>query len=101
VALALPGPGTDAVVANLRRQDVAVEPIADLAAAVRRAVDLAEAGDTVLLSPACPGFFSLYYVGADEDTGFRKLVREATLPRRREYGSPQGATSPPARKPQT
>jgi UDP-N-acetylmuramoylalanine--D-glutamate ligase len=101
VALALPGPGTDAVVANLRRQNVAVEPISDLAGAVRRAVELAEAGDTVLLSPACPGFFSLYYVGAEEDTGFRRLVREATLPRHSEYGSPEEATSPPARKPQT
>jgi UDP-N-acetylmuramoylalanine--D-glutamate ligase len=99
VALALPGPGTEAVVTNLRRHAVAVEDVSDLQSAVARAVELAEPGDAVLLSPACPGFFSRYYVGADEDTGFRKLVRDATLPRAR--GAAQEATSPPARKPQT
>jgi UDP-N-acetylmuramoylalanine--D-glutamate ligase len=101
VALALPGPGTEAVVANLHRQGVAVEELSDLQAAVRRAVEVARPGDAVLLSPACPGFFSRYYVGADEDTGFRKLVRDATLPGERARGAAEEATSPPARKPQT
>ena len=99
VALALPGGGTDAVVANLRRNGVAVEDIGDLQSAVNRAVELAEPGDAVLLSPACPGFFTRYYVGADEDTGFRKLVRAATLSRARSDGVAEEATSPPARKP--
>ncbi|MDQ6747673.1 MAG: UDP-N-acetylmuramoyl-L-alanine--D-glutamate ligase [Candidatus Dormibacteraeota bacterium] len=90
MALALPGGGTEAIVTNLEAAEVDVERVEDFGTAVRRAVELAGDGDSVLLSPACPGFFSLYYVGADEDTGFKRLVREATLP-----------TSPPARKPRT
>jgi UDP-N-acetylmuramoylalanine--D-glutamate ligase len=89
-ALALPGGGTEAIVSSLEARGLAVERVDDFGAAVRRAVAVARPGDSVLLSPASPGFFSLYYVGADEDTGFKKLVREATLP-----------TSPPARKPRT
>jgi UDP-N-acetylmuramoylalanine--D-glutamate ligase len=89
-ALALPGGGTESIVSDLRREGIEVERVGDFAAAVRRAIELAGAGDNVLLSPACPGFFSLYYVGADEDTGFKRLVREATLP-----------TSPPARRPRS
>jgi UDP-N-acetylmuramoylalanine--D-glutamate ligase len=89
-ALALPGGGTDAIVSSLEGKGMAVERVDDFGAAVRRAVALGRPGDSVLLSPACPGFFSLYYVGADEDTGFKKLVREATLP-----------ISPPARTPRT
>jgi UDP-N-acetylmuramoylalanine--D-glutamate ligase len=88
LALALPGPGTDRVVTALRRAGVAVEPSPDLAAAVRRAIEVATPGDKVLLSPACPGFFTRHYVGADEDTGFKRVVRELTL-----------STSPPARRP--
>ena len=87
-ALALPGDGTEAIVGDLLAEGVEVERVEDFESAVRRAVELAVDGDNVLLSPACPGFFSLYYIGADEDTGFKKLVREATLP-----------TSPPVRKP--
>jgi UDP-N-acetylmuramoylalanine--D-glutamate ligase len=89
LALALPGDGTNAIVSELERQQVLVQWIDDLGAAVRRAVEVAAPGEAVLLSPACPGFFSRFYVGGDQDTGFRKLVREATL----------GATSPPVRKP--
>jgi len=88
VAIALPGGGTEAIVDNLVAEGISVERVDDFGAAVERAVAVAEAGDSVLLSPACPGFFTLYYVGQDEDTGFKKLVKEATLP-----------TSPPARKP--
>ena len=87
-AIALPGGGTDAIVNNLLAEAINVERVDDFGAAVRRAVVLAQPGDSVLLSPACPGFFTLYYVGQDEDTGFKKLVKEATLP-----------TSPPARTP--
>ena len=103
VALALPGPGTDRIQAELDRQGVRVEGVPDLASAVDRAVELAEPGDKVLLSPACPGFFSLYYVGAEDDLGFKKLVRAATLGEgAREQGAAAEAvepTSPPARKP--
>ncbi len=90
VALALPGPGTDRILAWLDEEGTPIELVPDLPTAVERAVALAEPGDKVLLSPASPGFFSLYYVGTDEDVGFKKLVRVATL------GEP---TSPPARKP--
>jgi UDP-N-acetylmuramoylalanine--D-glutamate ligase len=104
VALALPGPGSDRILSSLEREGIAVERADDLAATVDRAVILAEPGDQVLLSPACPGFFSLYYVGAEEDVGFKKLVRAATL----SGGSREGdaasteavePTSPPARTP--
>jgi len=78
VALALPGPGSDRLVAALIRHGVQVESIEDLPAAVARALQVAQPGESVLLSPACPGFFTRYYVGADEDTGFRQLVRQAT-----------------------
>jgi UDP-N-acetylmuramoylalanine-D-glutamate ligase len=89
LVLALPGEGTEAILKTLEAEGLAVERVTDLGAAVRRAVEVAGKGDKVLLSPACPGFFTLYYVGVDEDTGFKQLVREATLP-----------TSPPARTPQ-
>ncbi|HEY8740660.1 MAG TPA: UDP-N-acetylmuramoyl-L-alanine--D-glutamate ligase [Candidatus Dormibacteraeota bacterium] len=99
-ALALPGGGTEAIVANLLAEGVEVERVADFGAAVRRAVEVARDGDSVLLSPACPGFFTLYYVGADEDSGFKKQVREATLPT-----SPPPTFPPPtfplARRPRT
>ena len=74
--------------ANLEAEGILVERVADFSAAVQRSVEVSGSGDSVLLSPACPGFFTLYYVGQDEDTGFKKLVKEATLP-----------TSPPARTP--
>jgi len=41
-----------------------------------------------------------YYVSADEDTGFRQLVRQATLGDAGSGDQPEEATSPPARKPQ-
>jgi UDP-N-acetylmuramoylalanine--D-glutamate ligase len=100
LALALPGEGTDALVANLNRRSVAVETTSDLPSAVARAVEVARPGDSVLLSPACPGFFARYYVGVDEDTGFRKLVREATIPRPGVKDGAAEPTSPPARRPQ-
>ena len=96
-ALALPGPGSEKLVRDLLRSGVQVEWLEDLPAAVARAIRIAQPGESVLLSPACPGFFTRYYVGADEDTGFRQLVREATL---QKPPVPEGAaTSPPARKP--
>jgi UDP-N-acetylmuramoylalanine--D-glutamate ligase len=94
LALALPGPGTEKIAVALQTAGVAVELTDNFEAAVRRATAIAVGGDSVLLSPACPGFFTRYYVGADEDTGFKKLVREATL-------GDAAPTSLPARKPQT
>ena len=81
LALALPGPGTDALLPQLEAAGVTVERVDDLGAAVARAVEAARPGDAVLLSPACPGFFSRNYVGVgtEVDTGFRRAVREATL----------------------
>ncbi len=96
-ALALPGPGSEKLVTDLLRNGVQVEWLEALPAAVARAVKVAQPGESVLLSPACPGFFTRYYVGADEDTGFRQLVREATLQRPPMRERP--ATSPPARRP--
>ena len=106
-ALALPGPGTERLAVALRAVGIEPQPVPDLETAVDRAVALAGPGDRVLLSPACPGFFTLYYVGSAEDVGFKKLVRQATLG----HASPRGegddakaapaadATSLPARKP--
>jgi UDP-N-acetylmuramoylalanine--D-glutamate ligase len=99
VALALPGPGSDRIAAALLRHGVQVESIEDLPAAVARALKVAQPGESVLLSPACPGFFTRYYVGADEDTGFRQLVRQATIGEAAS-ADPEEATSPPARRPQ-
>jgi UDP-N-acetylmuramoylalanine-D-glutamate ligase len=46
---------------------------------VEMARDLAQPGDAVLLSPACPGFFTAHY----REGGFRQAVRDATSPRPR------------------
>jgi UDP-N-acetylmuramoylalanine--D-glutamate ligase len=51
----------------------------ELQAAVEMARDLAQPGDAVLLSPACPGFFTAHY----REGGFRQAVRDATSPRPR------------------
>ncbi|MHB8507580.1 MAG: UDP-N-acetylmuramoyl-L-alanine--D-glutamate ligase [Candidatus Dormibacteria bacterium] len=92
LAIALPGPGTEALLPALEQAGVVIERMDTLGGAVTRAVEVGVTGDVVLLSPACPGFFTRHYVGVDEDTGFKHMVREATL---------GPATSPPARKPQT
>jgi hypothetical protein len=58
---------------------VPVTPVSSLPEAVAAAVAMAQAGDRVLLSPACPYFFRLYYLedGAEEQ-GFRALLRGLT-----------------------
>lgn len=107
LALALPGPGTDRLEPALLAEGVSVERVADLASAVDRAVAVAQPGHRVLLSPACPGFFTLFYVdgGGAEDVGFKKLVRAATLgggTRGRDSAAAEPEvkpTSPPARTP--
>jgi UDP-N-acetylmuramoylalanine-D-glutamate ligase len=111
-ALALPGEGTERIVQDLEAAGVVVERADTFPLAVARAVELAADGDKVLLSPACPGFFTRYYVGGDEDTGFKKLVRQSTLPAARiaqtelstepDGSFPPGGSGPtslPARRP--
>lgn len=49
-----------------------VTVVHDLEAAVRSAADVAKSGEAVLLSPACPGLFSMYM---DDAKGFNSLVR--------------------------
>ena len=80
VGLALPGQGTRRILRDLAAAGVATEEEPDLKQAVARAVALAGASDSVLLSPACPGFFTRFYGGGGEDSGFRRLVKEATTP---------------------
>jgi UDP-N-acetylmuramoylalanine--D-glutamate ligase len=107
LALALPGPGTERITPVLAAEGIAVEPVADLPLAVARAAAVAQTGDRVLLSPACPGFFTLFYGGAS-DVGFKKLVRATTLgegSRVRDTAAAEPEvelklpTSPPARTP--
>jgi len=56
--------------------DVPCERIADMAAAVRRAAQLAAPGDAVLLSPACASFdmYSSYVARGDDFTALAKEV---------------------------
>ncbi len=80
--LLLPGPGSDRIAeaANRRSLGGLVEPVASLEEAVTRAHRLSRPGSAVLLSPACPGFFSAHY----REGGYRNLVRRlSTSPRRR------------------
>ncbi len=77
----LPGSGSERLLAAVEAvgHGHTVSRSAQLESAVLRARELAVAGDAVLLSPACPGFFSAYY----RQGGFRSAVREATSPRPR------------------
>ncbi|MGH7704617.1 MAG: Mur ligase family protein [Candidatus Dormibacteria bacterium] len=81
----LPGAGSDRLereLASLGRKGL-VHRVEKLQPAVGLAVQLVRAGEAVLLSPACPGFFSAHY----REGGFRQAVRRATSPRpRREPG---------------
>lgn len=80
----LPGPGSDKLADAIEAaRDRAGEgpPIArfdDFAAAVAEAVASAQAGDAVLLSPACPYFFRRFYLEGGEEVGFRQLLRGIT-----------------------
>jgi UDP-N-acetylmuramoylalanine--D-glutamate ligase len=77
----LPGAGSDRLARELTLagNGERLHRVAQLQAAVELARDLAQPGDAVLLSPACPGFFTAHY----RDGGFRQAVREATSPRPR------------------
>jgi len=98
----LPGAGSDRIEAAVRaagtaterRHAVVVDPSGSTAAAadgpeivrhttlraaVADVVAGARAGDTVLLSPACPYFFRMHYLGdGAAETGFRALLRDLT-----------------------
>ncbi len=77
----LPGAGGERLAAELRQQGrgESLRLVPDLAQAVELARSLARPGQAVLLSPACPGFFSSHY----REGGFRQLLRSATSPRPR------------------
>ena len=84
--LLLPGAGSDRLAEAMQRvgaqSSAGLEVLrpANLREAVARSVALAEPGDTVLLSPACPFFFSLHYLTeGDREAGFKSLLRELTL----------------------
>jgi UDP-N-acetylmuramoylalanine--D-glutamate ligase len=82
----LPGAGSDRLAAAVRLAGgghgrPAIERFADFRDAVAHVVSLAEAGDRVLLSPACPYFFRMHYLDGDEELGFRALLRELTADR--------------------
>jgi UDP-N-acetylmuramoylalanine--D-glutamate ligase len=74
----LPGPGSDRLSRDLTLVGCGerLHRVDELQAAVELARDLAQPGDAVLLSPACPGFFTAHY----REGGFRHAVREATSP---------------------
>jgi UDP-N-acetylmuramoylalanine--D-glutamate ligase len=77
----LPGAGSDRLSHDLSLAGYGerLHRVDELQAAVDLARDLAQPGDAVLLSPACPGFFTAHY----REGGFRQAVREATSPRPR------------------
>lgn len=75
----LPGEGTDKLE---RAVQAAGEPppirhCHTLEGAVAAAVELAAPGDAVLLSPACPHFFTMYYLDeGGREIGFRAILRK-------------------------
>ena len=79
--LLLPGAGSDRLAGALAAagHGSKLHRVERLQEAVGLARELAHPGDAVLLSPACPGFFSAHY----REGGFRRAVRRATSPRPR------------------
>ncbi|HVB14872.1 MAG TPA: Mur ligase family protein [Candidatus Dormibacteraeota bacterium] len=77
----LPGAGSERLARELTAagEGALVHRVEKLQAAVELAAELARPGEAVLLSPACPGFFSAHY----GEGGFRQAVRRATSPRPR------------------
>ncbi len=80
----LPGPGSDrlaeALAAMADEASPPVDRFDDFRAAVADVVRTARPGDRVLLSPACPYFFRLFYLDDDaEEQGFRQILRELTI----------------------
>jgi UDP-N-acetylmuramoylalanine--D-glutamate ligase len=77
----LPGEGSDRLAAELAEagREELLHRVGRLRPAVELARNLAQAGEAVLLSPACPGFFTAHY----GEGGFRQAVLRATSPRPR------------------
>ncbi|MHB8324667.1 MAG: Mur ligase family protein [Candidatus Dormibacteria bacterium] len=78
----LPGSGSDRLLEAIAARGgmAALRRTGDLEEAVGIAKEAARPGDAILLSPACPGFFSAHY----QEGGFRQAVRRlSTSPRRR------------------
>jgi UDP-N-acetylmuramoylalanine--D-glutamate ligase len=78
--LLLPGTGSDRLFEEVAQRGEArvVTRVPSLLEAVRLARETARSGEVILLSPACPGFFTAHY----RDGGFRRAVRSlATSPR--------------------
>ena len=77
----LPGAGSERLARELvaAGQQALVHQVEKLQLAVELATELAQPGEAVLLSPACPGFFTAHY----GEGGFRQAVRGATSPRPR------------------
>ena len=78
----LPGSGSEQLLEAIAARGGAavVRRTGDLEAAVGIAREAARPGEAILLSPACPGFFSAHY----KEGGFRQAVRRlSTSPRRR------------------
>lgn len=75
----LPGAGSDRLISQIPEGQTVVGATS-IAEAVARARELVRPGGAVILSPACPGFFTAHYGGG----GFRQALRDpATSPRRR------------------
>ncbi len=83
--IVLPGPGGERIAAEVERAgetgtgSTVHGPVVDrfdrLPDAVAAAAAGAVAGNTVLLSPACPYFFRRHYVDGGAEVGFRQLLR--------------------------
>jgi len=77
----LPGDGSDRIEHAVASRERAPEitRVSDLQDAVTAVVEGARAGDSVVLSPACPYFFRMHYLDEDgHEIGFKKLLRDAT-----------------------
>jgi UDP-N-acetylmuramoylalanine--D-glutamate ligase len=77
--LLLPGEGSERLRQEVEERGGSklVSQVPSLLEAVRLARDAARPGEAILLSPACPGFFTAHY----RDGGFRRTIRSlATSP---------------------
>jgi UDP-N-acetylmuramoylalanine--D-glutamate ligase len=86
VLILLPGQGTEKIeqaVKGVSAEDILlIRHCLGLEEAVTIASELAEPGDAVLLSPACPYFFSMYYLNEKgQEIGFKALLRKMAAAR--------------------
>ena len=84
----LPGAGSDAIQDSVGQVEsdaqIRIDRFDDFGTAVRSIMEEVVPGERVLLSPACPGFFSKNYGGTGEEIGFRALLRTTTTRERAE-----------------